>query len=494
MNEHARPVAAAPDPIADIEQRFWSMHRASRTEPPTTGAQRKALLSNLRELVSDHARDFAAAIAQDFGWRSHDETLLAEVLPTLGGIKDALRNVDRWMRPEARSRTFNFWPARNRVYRQPKGVVLIIAPWNYPMQLAVGPLTAALAAGNRVVIKPSEATPGTADALKRYIEGALGPDRVTVATGDVAMAQALSALPFDHILFTGSTAVGKLVMQAAARNLTPVTLELGGKSPAIVHGDFDHALAARRIVRGKLLNAGQTCIAPDYALVQRDRVEEFVRLVRESTARFYPRLVDNRDYTAIVSQRHYERLAGLVADARSQGARVVTIDPAGELAAGEAAARNARKLAPIVITEVTDKMAVMQEEIFGPILPVIAYDTLVEAIAFVNAGARPLALYYFDTDSSRIDEVLQRTVSGGASINDTILHFAQEGLPFGGIGPSGMGAYHGQDGFCTFSHAKGVFHQGRWSLTDLLVPPYGSRFRRLVHSAIRRSGGRLPAR
>jgi len=495
MNEHARSVAAADDRIAAIEQRFWSMHKASREEPPPTGTQRKTLLRGLRGVVSDQAQDFAQAIAQDFGWRSHDETLLAEVLPALTVVQDALRNLDRWMRPEPRARAIHFWPARNRVYWQPKGVVLIISPWNYPMQLAVGPLAAALAAGNRVIMKPSETTPATAEALKRHIEGALGPDRVTVATGDAAVAEALCRLPFDHILFTGSTAVGRLVMQAAAENLTPVTLELGGKSPAIIHGDFDHAVAAQRIVRGKLLNAGQTCIAPDYALVRRDKVEDFVRLFQESTARFYPRLVDNRDYSAIISQRHYERLANLVADARSKGGRVVAIDPAGELVPGEIGARNARKMAPIVITEVKDEMAVMREEIFGPILPVIAYDdTLEDAITFVNARPRPLALYYFDGDRTRIDQVLQRTVSGGASVNDTVLHFAQEGLPFGGIGPSGMGAYHGQDGFRTFSHGKGVFLQGRWSFTNLLVPPYGSRFRRLVKVAIRRSGGRLPAR
>jgi coniferyl-aldehyde dehydrogenase len=494
MSEHARLVAPADDGIGAIEPRFWSMHKASREEPPPAGAERKHQLRGLRDMVSDHARDFAHAIARDFGWRSHDETLLAEVVPTLGIIKDALRNLDRWMRPEPRDRSLNFWPARNRVYWQPKGVVLIISPWNYPMQLCVGPLAAALAAGNRVIIKPSETTPATAEALKRHIEGALGADRVTVATGGAGLAQALSALPFDHILFTGSTAVGRLVMQAAAQNLTPVTLELGGKSPAIVHGDFDHTLAVERIVRGKLLNSGQTCIAPDYTLVRRDRVEDFVQLFRETAAKFYPCLVGNRDYSAIINQRHYQRLANLVADARSKGGRVVTVDPVGELVGGEVGARNARKMAPTVIADVKDEMAVMREEIFGPILPVIAYDTLDDAIAFVNARPRPLALYYFDSDGARIDQVLRRTVSGGASVNDTVLHFAQEGLPFGGIGPSGMGAYHGHDGFRTFSHGKGVFLQRRWSFTDLLVPPYDSRFRRLVGFAVWRNGGRLPVR
>ena len=241
---------------------------------------------------------------------------------------------------------------------------------------------------------------------------------------------------------------------------------------------------------GKLLNAGQTCIAPDYALVQRDRVDEFVQRFRETAAKFYPRLIDNRDYTSIINQRHYDRLANLAADARAKGARVTAVDPANELAPGEVGARNARKIAPVVVTDVTDDMKVMQEEIFGPILPVVAYDTLEDAIAFVNARPRPLALYYFDRDRARVDQVLQHTVSGGASVNDTMFHFAQEGLPFGGVGPSGMGAYHGGEGFRTFSHGKGVFLQGRWTFTSLLVPPYGDLFRRLIRFAIQRNGGK----
>ena len=322
MNEHSVPRPGPLDRVDDIEQRFWCMHRDSREQPPSAVAERKAHLRRLRDVVKQRKREFAEAIAYDFGWRSHDETLMAEVVPALGIIKDALGSLDRWMRPERRARSLNFWPARNRVYWQPKGVVLIIAPWNYPMQLVIAALAAAVAAGNRVIVKPSETAPATAQLIKRHVEEALGHDLVTVATGGVEMAEALCRLPFDHILFTGSTAVGKLVMQAAAQNLTPVTLELGGKSPAIVHGDFDHAVAAQRIARGKLLNAGQTCIAPDYAMVRRDRVEEFVRLYRETVAAFYPRLIDNRDYTSIINERHYQRLAGLVADARAKGARV----------------------------------------------------------------------------------------------------------------------------------------------------------------------------
>ncbi len=475
--------------IADIERRFRAMRAASRAGPPSSLGERRKQLRALRDILSTARAEFVNAIARDFGWRSHDETLMAEIVPALGTVNDALAHVGSWMAPERRGIAVQFWPGRNRVYRQPKGVVLIIAPWNYPLQLAIGPLAAALAAGNRVVLKPSEATPATSDALKRHLEAALGPERVTVATGGAELAATLCRLPFDHILYTGSTAVGRKVMQAAAENLTPVTLELGGKSPAIVHDGCDLALAAARIARGKLMNAGQTCIAPDYALVARRRTDELVQRLQDAASALYPRLIDNRDYTAIINLRHYQRLAGLVSDARAKGARVTVVDPARELPEGEIGSSNTRKIAPVILTGVSDAMGIMQEEIFGPLLPVVPYDTLEDAMAYVNARPRPLALYYFDSDKARIDQVLQRTVSGGVTINDTILHFAQESLPFGGIGPSGMGAYHGREGFETFSHAKGAFFQSRRTLTRLLAPPYGKAFRRAIAIALKRNGG-----
>jgi coniferyl-aldehyde dehydrogenase len=274
-------------------------------------------------------------------------------------------------------------------------------------------------------------------------------------------------------------------MKAAADNLTPVTLELGGKSPAIVHGDFDHGLAALRIARGKLLNAGQTCIAPDYALVRRDRVDEFVRHYQEKVAQLYPRIIDNPDYTSLISERHLKRLADLVADARAKGSKVVVIDPAGELGNGEAAASKVRKMLPSLVVDPAPGAAVMAEEIFGPVLPVVPYDSIDDAVDFVNSRPRPLALYVFDNDRARTDMVLDRTVSGDASVNDTIFHAGQEDLPFGGVGASGMGAYHGHDGFRTFSHAKGVFFQSRWSLADLVTPPYRARVKQILKAAIR---------
>jgi coniferyl-aldehyde dehydrogenase len=488
MNMHDTAPGVAGLKPADVEQRFWSMHDKSRSEAPSSEAERRDLLSKLRRVISTSTPTFVDAISQDFGHRSPSETLLAEVLPSLLMVGSALANLKSWMRPEKRGTSLLFWPARNEVHRQPKGVVLIISPWNYPLQLTVGPLAAALAAGNRVIIKPSELTPATSALLKQRLEEALGADRVTVALGGPEVAEDLCRLPFDHILFTGSTAVGRKVMSAAAQNLVPVTLELGGKSPAIVHADCNLPSAVERIVRGKLLNAGQTCIAPDYALVPRGKVEEFLRLFRESTARFYPRILNNPDYTAIINSRHYERLERLVEDARANGARIESADPAGELA-GAIGSPRTRKIAPTAIAIVTDAMAVTRDEIFGPLLPIIAYDRLDEAIAYVNARPRPLALYYFDSDRGRIRHVLQTTVSGGATINETVYQFAQEDLPFGGIGASGMGSYHGRDGFNTFSHAKGTFVQSRLTPTSLTTPPYDARFQRMVRFLIRIHSG-----
>ena len=482
------PHKAADLTLAEVEQRFWSMHAQSRSEPSNSEAERRSLLKALRQVISASAPMFVEAIAQDYGHRSPSETLLAEVVPALIMAGGALRNLKAWMRPERRGRSIEFWPARNQVHRQPKGVVLIISPWNYPLQLTVGPLAAALAAGNRIIVKPSELTPATSALLKQRLEEGLGSDRVTVALGGPEVAEALCRLPFDHILFTGSTAVGKTVMAAAAQNLAPVTLELGGKSPALLHSDCDLPRTVERIVRGKLLNAGQTCIAPDYALVARGKVDDFVRRFRETASRFYPRILDNPDYTAIINSRHYERLERLIEDARGQGARIETVDPAGELA-GAHGSPQLRRMAPAAIADVTDTMAVTREEIFGPLLPIVAYDTLEEAIAYVNARPRPLALYYFDDDRARIRHVLQHTISGGVTVNDTIYHFAQEELPFGGIGASGMGSYHGRDGFNTFSHAKGIFLQSRLTPTSLLTPPYDAWFQRILRFVIRSNGG-----
>ena len=476
--------------IPDYESQFQRMHAASRREPPLDESGRKALLRALRQCLCDARADFFAAVSQDFGCRSAQETLFTEVLPSMLIIHNALRNLASWMRPRRRGVALEFRPARNQLMWQPKGVVLIISPWNYPLNLVLGPLVAALAAGNRVVIKPSELTPASSDVLKRHLEATLGPDRVTVATGGVEVSHALCCLPFDHIFFTGSTAVGREIMRLASAKLTPVTLELGGKAPAIVHRDADLIMAARRIARGKLVNAGQTCIAPDYVLIPHTMKDAFIERYREAATALYPRLIDNPEYTSIISARHFDRIMDLAEEARTEGAKLSILDPAGELPAGQIGAANVRKIAPVILCDVTDGMKVMQEEIFGPLLPVVPYDRLDEAIAFVNSRPRPLSLYYFDRDRDRVRRVLSETVSGGVSINDTLMHFAQADLPFGGIGPSGMGAYHGFDGFRTFSHQKGIFVQSRYAVSDWLTPPYGLFFALMTAFTDWRLGGR----
>ena len=425
--------------------------------------------------------EFAAAISDDFGGRARQETLLLEVFPLVDNIRHAIRHVPQWMRPRPAQAGWQFLPGRARVVYQPLGVVGIIGAWNYPVLLSLSPLVSALAAGNHAMLKPSELAPRTADLLARLVADLFPADYVTVATGGPETGAAFAALPFDHLLFTGSTRVGKRIMRSASEHLTPVTLELGGKSPALVHPDFPAQTAAARIMAGKLYNAGQTCIAPDYVLVEAGAREEFLRLAAESAATMYPRLVDNPDFTRIVNRDHYRRLRSLVEDAALKGAETLEVNPARETANEQN-----RVFPPTILWNVSDWMAVMREEIFGPVLPVVAYRTLDEAIAYVNARPRPLALYYFDYNSKRVESVLARTTSGGVTVNDTILHIAQNDLPFGGVGPSGMGSYHGFDGFLTFSKKKGVFLQSRFTTLGLLRPPYGELARRVADFLIGR--------
>ncbi|OII57087.1 coniferyl-aldehyde dehydrogenase, partial [Pseudomonas putida] len=355
---------------------------------------------------------------------------------------------------------------------QPLGVVGIIVPWNYPLLLAIGPLTCALAAGNRVMLKLSEATPATGLALKQLLEQVFPTDLVSVVLGEIEIGQAFARLPFDHLLFTGATSVGRKVMLAAAHNLTPVTLELGGKSPAIVSADVPLDTAAERIAFGKTLNAGQTCVAPDYVLVPRERLEAFSDAYQRAVRRLYSRIADNPDYTAIINSRQLQRLQHLLDDAHAKGAQVLDLYP------GET--RQGRRLPPHLLLGVNDDMQVMQDEIFGPLLPLVPYDSLEQALAYINQRPRPLALYYFGYDRATQEQVLRHTHSGGVCLNDTLLHVAQDDLPFGGIGPSGMGHYHGHDGFLTFSKAKAVLTKQRFNAARLVYPPYGKALQRLV--------------
>jgi coniferyl-aldehyde dehydrogenase len=462
------PGEAASAPVIDLEAVF-ARHRAAFLAEPAPGlAARRAHLSKLEKAVLANQDAIAEAISADFGHRSRHETLLAEIFVTVEGIRHARRNLRRWMRPRRRGVSWAFLPGRAKVVCQPLGVVGIIAPWNYPFQLAVAPLAEALAAGNRVMIKPSEFAPETANCLARLIAETFDRDHVTVVNGGTEVGAAFTTLPFDHLLFTGSTGIGAKVMAAAAPNLTPVTLELGGKSPAIVAPDYPLGDAATKIMMGKLLNAGQTCIAPDYVLVPEDKLDAFAAAAKAAVAKLYPTLATNPDYTSIINERHYQRLTGLVDEARAGGARIDEINPAAEVLVAEE-----RKMAPVLVVGAGDETGVMRDEIFGPVLPLVPYRDLDEAIAYVNARPRPLALYHFDHDGGRVDKVLERTTAGGVTVNDTLLHIAQSALPFGGVGPSGMGAYHGREGFETFSHKKAVFRQSRLSGSAMLFPPYG---------------------
>jgi coniferyl-aldehyde dehydrogenase len=366
-------------------------------------------------------------------------------------------------------------PGRGEILPQPLGVVGVISPWNYPLQLALVPVVGALAAGNRVMLKPSEMTPRTSALIADAVARRFAEDEFAVVPGDAALGAAFASTRFDHLFFTGSTAVGRLVARAAAENLVPVTLELGGKSPALVADDADLGRTMPRLIAGKLFNAGQTCIAPDYALVPVRMLDAFVDGAKAAIARFYPTLAANPDYSAIVNDRHYARLAALVDDAAAKGAQIVVVNPAQE-----SLPPAARKLAPTLIVGARDDMAVMQQEIFGPLFPVETYAAIDEAIARIDARPRPLAFYYFGEGDAVRDRVLRETAAGGVTVNDTLYHFAHEDLPFGGVGESGQGAYHGEVSFAAFSNMKAVFYQSRFSPARLLWPPYGRTFERML--------------
>jgi coniferyl-aldehyde dehydrogenase len=439
-----------------------------RDGPPSL-AQRRSDLMKLKNALQEHREEFVAAINTDFGHRSPQETSLFDLASVAEGINYLHRNLRRWMRPERRRVGLLFLPAANRVLYQPLGVVGIISPWNYPVALALMPLATALAAGNRAMIKPSELTPQTSALMKSVLGKIFAEDQVAVMVGDTSVGIEFSRLQFDHLLFTGSTPVGRSIMRAASDNLVPVTLELGGKSPVIVERGSSLNTAARRVAYGKLANGGQTCIAPDYVLLAEQEVDDFVDVYEKEVTKLYPDIASNPDYTSIVNDRHHARLASLLDDARTKGARVIEIG--GPAKPG--GMTHMRTMVPTIVLNVTDEMNVMRDEIFGPILPIIPYSDLEDAVAYVNSRPRPLALYFFGPDGPGRRMVLERTTSGGVSINETNLHYAQDDIPFGGVGPSGMGAYHGHEGFKALSHAKGVFEQATFNLTDVVRPPFG---------------------
>jgi coniferyl-aldehyde dehydrogenase len=450
----------------------------SRGAPDYQGRMRA--LAALRDGIRARQEELLQAVSADFGGRAHEETLILELFPLYDQIRHARRHLKGWMQRRRVGSTWFLQPSHAFYQYQPLGVVGVIGAWNYQLLLTLGPLVDALAAGNHVLLKPSEVTPRAAEVIAAIIANTFPADYVTCITGGAQVASAFSALPFDHLFFTGSTRVGQLVMQAAATNLTPVTLELGGKSPAIIHASYPLARAVQRILVGKLYNAGQTCVAPDYVLLPEGQETRFEEEARQVVRKLYPQLVNNPDYTRIVSSRHYERLQAALADATHKEGRVVVLNPANE----QGTAAN-KVFLPTLVFAPNDQMTLMQEEIFGPILPVVTYRTLEEAIAYVNARPRPLALYYFDNKARRVDQVLRQTLSGGVTVNDCLFHLAQHNLPFGGVGPSGMGHYHGFDGFATFSKKRGVMVQRRWAATALLRAPFGKRTRALIDMVLR---------
>ena len=461
--------------LASLRILFDAQHQASRAQIEVPLALRRDRLLRIKALLDENAPALAQAVNADFGVRSAQLTEIADLFVLRTLLASTLKNLPKWMKPQKVRTPLYLLPSRAYLQRQPLGVVGVVSPWNYPLQLSLGPVITALAAGNRVMLKPSELTPQTSALLAQLIGQAFAPDELCVVQGDGALASAFAGLPFDHLFFTGSTAVGRKVAEAAAANLTPTTLELGGKSPCIIDASCDLDSAALKIAHGKLLNAGQTCIAPDYVLLPKGQEAAFGEAFARAVAQLFPSIEGNADYAAIISPRHHERLQALLAQASAQGARLQVVGTGLTAAVG-----TSRQMAPVLVFGAPASSKLLSEEIFGPILPVLPYDALDEAIEHINARPRPLALYWFGTNKAAREQVLARTVSGGVTLNDTLMHIAHENLPFGGVGESGWGSYHGEAGFLRLTQQKPVLVQSRWARGDLFYPPYGKRFDQLM--------------
>jgi len=434
-------------------------------------------LDRVVSMVTKHKSEIISALQDDFGNRDPVMSAATEVDSVIGPMMHAKKNLKKWMKTEKRKAAIaplgsalSLLGAKAEIRYQPKGVVGAISPWNFPLNLALAPLAGILSAGNRVMLKPSELTPASSDLTKLMIEEFFDESEIGVFIGDPEVGAAFSGLAFDHLIFTGGTAIAKHVMRAASENLVPLTLELGGKSPVVVGKSSKIKETATRVMQGKTMNAGQICLAPDYALVPEDSVDEFVQATVDVTSEMYPDMKDNDDFTSIINQRHYDRIQGYISDAKEKGAEVVEINPSNE----DFSQQPHHKIPPTIILNPTEDMQVMQEEIFGPVLPVKTYKDVSETVDYINSKDRPLGLYYFGEDSKEKDYVLDNTTSGGVTVNDVISHITMEDLPFGGVGPSGMGSYHGYDGFKEFSHAKSVYKQSWLNLNKVagLVPPY----------------------
>ena len=447
------------------------------TEGAPSAALRLDRLDRCIAMVSAYKKEIVESMQDDFGNRDPIMSAATEVDSVIGPMVHAKKNLKKWMKTEKRKASIAgtgpllfLTGAKALINYQPKGVVGVISPWNFPVNLALAPLAGVIAAGNRVMLKPSELTPSSSDLMKKMINEYFEESEIAVFTGDPEVGAAFSALAFDHMLFTGGTEIAKHVMRAAADNLVPLTLELGGKSPVVVGQSSKMQDVAQRVMQGKTMNAGQICLAPDYALVPEGKVKEFVDAAVSITSEMFPDMKDNDDYTSIINQKHYDRIQGYLADAKEKGAEVVEINPSNE----DFSQQPHHKIPPTIVLNPTDDMQIMQEEIFGPVLPVKTYSDVSETVDYINSKDRPLGLYYFGKDKKEQDFVLNNTTSGGVTVNDVISHIQMEDLPFGGVGPSGMGSYHGHDGFKEFSHAKATYTQSKLNLMKIagLVPPY----------------------
>lgn len=475
----------ADDRKAEMEAVLRKQRAAHHQMRPEPMALRKDRIQRAMNLLKKHGEDLCKTMSADFGSRSPHQSMITDIAGTVGFGKYCLKNMDKWSKSEKRHVQFplGLLGAKAELRYEPKGVVGILSPWNFPVNLTFGPLMQVFAAGNRAMIKPSEFTEKTSLLMKELVEEYFTPDECVVFTGGPEVAHAFSTLPFDHMVFTGSTATGRRVMEAAAANLVPVTLELGGKSPVFMGESADFAKAGERVALGKMMNAGQICLAPDYLYVPESKQDEAIHGVWQGTANMYPTLLENEDYASVVTDRHFDRLQSLVADARDKGAEVIEVNPGNE----DFSSTNSRKMPLTILKNVTEDMKAMQEEIFGPVLPVKTYKHIDEAIDYVNEHDQPLGLYYFGEDSSEREKVLTRTISGGVTVNDVIFHVSMEDLPFGGVGPSGMGSYHGVEGFREFSHARSVYTQPKIDIAKLggFKPPYGAATEKAVKTMMK---------
>ncbi len=461
--------------IAVIDSALAAQKQAFSSAPYLSVEERIDDLEKLKTVILAHQEALVQALSQDFGCRSADDTKMGDLLPTIMGINYTLKHLKKWMKPSKRHVGILFQPAKAYVMYQPLGVIGIITPWNYPLFLALGPLTTALAAGNRAMIKMSEFTPATNKVIKTMLASVFSDDKVAVIAGGPEVAAHFSSQAFDHLLFTGSSRVGKIVMAAAAKNLTPVTLELGGKSPTIIDETIALDDAVSRFILGKTLNAGQTCVAPDYILCPSHRIDELQQALAKRFNKMYPTIANNSDYGSIINDAQFQRLNQWLSDAQAKGASINTL---GHESLQDCASVN--KIPLTIVTQVNNDMLLMQDEIFGPILPIVSYNTIDDAITYINERPRPLALYLCSHDEGIQQLVLERTHAGGVCLNDAALQVAQDDMPFGGIGPSGMGHYHGHEGFLTFSKAKSVFKKGKINTASTAFPPYG----KLIHKFI----------